>query len=522
MTQNKRIILNTVATYGRSMFGVACGIFTTRWVLEALGQVDFGLYTIIGGMIIFLNFLNIQLAGAITRYYAFSIGQAKVAKDSEFGMRECRAWFTTAVMIHTIVPVVIVSIGCPLGLYAIRHGWISVPPERLNACLWVWRIVCTSALLCMMSVPFQAMYTAKQYIAELTIYSFFQTIVRTAFVYYMVVNPRDWLVAYAVGMGLIIVSPQLIICTRAFFTFQECRIIPTVFREFGRIKQVANYALWTTFGGIGYVASHQCMGILINNFFGARTAGGFGVSQTVAGEAASLTGSLQGAFQPAIATSYGAGEMEYMRTMAFRVCKVGTVLTLIFVIPMALEIDELLLLWLKNPPPYAASMCLCTLAFIAIEKMSCGHIIALNASGKIAKVQILRGVLLSMVIPLALIASYLGRGPIAAMSALPIAVVFVDLGDVWLARKRVGMSITYWVRHIVAPISVLILVGSFVGYLPQVFLPASFVRMLITTACVLCTLIPFSWFMLMSVEERDFICGRVGKSCNYLKRYFSR
>ena len=166
MTQNKRIILNTIATYGRSIFGVLCGIFSARWVLEALGQVDYGLYAVVGGMVVFLSFFNIQLAGAISRYYAYSIGQAKAQDNHDIGLKECRAWFTTAVLIHTIVPIVLVSVGWPLGIYALCNGWIHVPVERLNACLWVWRIVCVSSFFGMASVPFQAMYTAKQYIAE--------------------------------------------------------------------------------------------------------------------------------------------------------------------------------------------------------------------------------------------------------------------------------------------------------------------------------------------------------------------
>ena len=511
MTQNKRIALNTIATYGRSIFGVLCGIFSTRWVLEALGQEDFGLYAVIGGMAIFLSFLNIQLAGAISRYYAYSIGQAKVAVDADSGVRECRAWFTTAVLIHTVVPIALLIVGWPIGIYAIEHGWISVPVERLEACLWVWRFVCIFAFLGMVMVPFQAMYTAKQYIAELTIYSFIQTFARTAFIYYMVVTPKDWLVSYALAMGLITVLPQIVICLRAYMVFPECRIIPRAFRELNRVKDVANYAIWTAIGGVGYVASHQCMGILLNNFFGARVAGAFGISQTVSGEAASLTGALQGAFQPAITTAYGAGDIGGMRTMAFRVCNVGTLLTLMFAIPMALEIDEVLRLWLKTPPPYASEMCLCTLAFIVIEKFSCGHLTAVNASGRIATFQIVRGLLRTSVIPLAVFIAYIKLGPVAATAALPLSVVVVDLGDVYMARSRVGMSVRHWVRKIVVPILVTSVFVSVIGAVPKYLLPASFLRIVITTILVLGTMFPCAWFVVLSDTERAALRNQIDK-----------
>jgi len=509
MTQNRRIVLNTIATYGRSVFGVLCGIFSTRWVLEALGQEDFGLYAVVGGMVIFLSFFNIQLAGAISRFYAFSIGRASAMGDVPAGLRECRAWFTTAVMIHTIIPLVLLAIGGPVGACAISHGWVEVPSERVAACVDVWWVVCVSTFIGMINVPFQAMYTAKQYIAELTIYSFLQTIFRTSFIYYMACHPGDWLIPYAIGMGVVSVIPQIVMCCRACVVFKECRFVLNAIREFIRIKQLLSYAMWTAAGGMGYIASHQCMSILMNNCFGARVAGGFGVAGTVSGEAASLTGALQGAFQPAITTAYGAGDVEGVRRMAFRFCKVGTLLTVMFALPMALEIDEILHLWLKSPPPYASEFCLCMLAFIVIEKFTGGHITAVNASGRIAIFQLVRGIMRSLVLPLAVLPAFWGWGPLAVAIALPISVLLVDIGDVWIARSRVGMSAALWVRDIILPILIVVVCSCVFGAIPRSFMPPSFVRVILTTLFVIGSLLPCAWFVVFTNTERTEIFGKV-------------
>ena len=50
MSPNRRIFLNIVATYGRSLYALVCGLFISRWVLAALGKTDFGLYGGGGGM----------------------------------------------------------------------------------------------------------------------------------------------------------------------------------------------------------------------------------------------------------------------------------------------------------------------------------------------------------------------------------------------------------------------------------------------------------------------------------------
>lgn len=503
MTQNKRIIVNTIATYGRSMFGVACGIFSARWVLEALGHENFGLYAVIGAMAIFLGFLNIQFSGAISRYYAFSIGESRRLGNEEEGLKECRAWFTTSVMIHTILPLMMVLLGWPIGEYAISHGWLELPEGRIIACVWVWRIVCVSSFLGMISVPFQAMFTAKQYIAELTVYSFFQTVAKTLFIYIMTLRHDDWLIKYALAMAVITVAPQIVICVRAIIVFDECRIVKSAFRQFGRVKDLSCYALWTAIGGLGFVASHQCMSILFNNFYGAKVVAGFGVSQTVAGEAASLTGALQGAFTPAITTAYGASEMERFKAMSYWACKAGTLLTLLFAIPMALEIDQILLLWLKTPPPMSAPMCLCMLAFIVMEKLTCGHIAAVNATGKIAKFQMIRGVLRCLVIPFALIPALLNLGAVVTAIALPISVVIVDLGDVLISHKVAGLSPRYWMLHIFFPLFAVAMAGIIAGALPVVILSPSFSRIVCTTVITLIVSLSISWALLLSSDERS-------------------
>lgn len=509
MTQNKRIAINTIVSYGRSMIGVACGIFATRWVLEALGDVDYGLYGLVGSLAIFLSFISIQSAHAIARYYAFSIGQQSVAENKAAALEECRVWFSVALLVHLVLPCILVAIGWPLGEYAITHAWLKIPPDRVATCVWLWRFVCMSCFIGMVQVPFHAMYTAKQYIAELTIYSLAQTLARTGFIYYMVTHPGDWLMGYGLGMLIVAIAPQLIIASRAYIVFPECRFVRRSFLELARIKHLANYAFWQSVGGIGYLAGHQIMAIILNKGYGPRYNASFAISQTVAGEAGSLTGALQIAFAPAITTACGAGSLEGMRTMAFRSCKIGTLLTMIFALPMMLEIDELLLLWLKNPPPYASEMCIATLAFIVIEKLSCGHVMAVNAMGKVSLFQCVHGLLRITAIPLALIPIYLKLGVVATMTALPISIFIVILGDVYLSRRLAGMSAIYWFKSVLLPILSMFLIGLLIGQLPVRLLPQSFLRMAITSVLVVITLIPISWFAILSASERDFLARKL-------------
>ena len=73
MSPNRRIFLNVVSTYGRSVYAMLCGLFTSRWVLMALGEVDYGLVGVVGGLTGFISFLNGLMAESLVRFYAYSV-----------------------------------------------------------------------------------------------------------------------------------------------------------------------------------------------------------------------------------------------------------------------------------------------------------------------------------------------------------------------------------------------------------------------------------------------------------------
>ncbi len=124
MTPSQRIALNTIATYSRSVFAAALGLFSTRWVLGALGQSDFGLFAVVGSIITFIVFLNGVMAGSAARHFAYSIGEG----DTE----QVNQWFNAALSIHLILPVALIMVGWPIGEYCIDK--VLTIPAAYRSC----------------------------------------------------------------------------------------------------------------------------------------------------------------------------------------------------------------------------------------------------------------------------------------------------------------------------------------------------------------------------------------------------
>ena len=475
----------------------------------ALGQTDMGLYGLVGGLTLFVSFFNIQFAAAISRYFAHSIGEASVSDDKEKALEECRRWFNVSVFIHSILPLLLVAIGYPLGSYAITHEWLVIPADRVESCVWVWRFSCISCLVGMMTVPFHGMFTAKQYIAEVTVYNVVQTIVKTAFIYFMVTHPGDWLIKYALGLMLIAVVPAIFISCRAIRIFPECRFRFAYMWDLLRFKQVLSYVSWQIVGCGGWALRSTGVSVLINKMLGPRANAALTIGNTVSAETAILTGALNGAFAPAITTACGAGDFNRMRQLAFSSCKFGVCLTALFALPLLLELDEVLRLWLKNPPEFAIELCISLLICAMLEKSITGHVLAVNAIGKLAKFQTIHGVSLMLALPVVGVSFWILPNIWSIGTALIGTICFTVFVSLLAAKEVANMSIKIWLNNVMMPNSLLCIGSLAIGCLPRFFMEQSLLRVFATTFFTLLAFLPMACFLVVSKSEREYLAKRL-------------
>lgn len=477
----------------------------------ALGEVDYGLMGVVGGLTAFIVFFFNIMSGAVGRFYAIAIGKASVAVDKQAGLEECRKWFSLAVSIHLVIPLIIMLIGYPVGAWAVEN-FLTIPPGRVNACHWVFRFVCVSCFLGMVSVPFSAMYGAKQYIAELTVYSFVTSTLNVIFVYYMVSHPGVWLVQFALWTCLLSVIPQVIIATRACWIFPECKFRFAYAWNWQMYKEMLSYTGWNIFGTLGYLLKGQGISVLVNKYFGPKVNASMAIANTVSAQTMTLTGAMQGAFSPVITTAVGAGDFEKVRATAFRFCKFGMSLCLLFMIPLMLELPEVMRLWLKNPPQYVTGLCMVMIAIAFMDQNTLGHGVAVMAKGEIKWYQIILGSFNLLALPIAWFFCALGFNVYYVGLGILIAWAFLVYGRLYFARKLIGMSIRHWGLKIMAPITTLIVVVAFVGYLPHLFMKASLIRVFVTTVCCELVMLPLLWLVVLDRAEREFIASRVRKA----------
>lgn len=502
MTANRRIALNILATYGRSLFALFCGLVTSRWVLMSLGSVDYGLYGVVGGLTAFVSFFNGLLSGAIGRFYAFSVGEAQKAGREAEGLENCRRWFNVALLVHSVVPVLLVAIGYPCGVWAVEN-FLTIPPDRVECCVWVWRFCCLSCFVAMVNVPFQAMYTAKQEIAELTVYGIAQTAATFLFMYYMVTHPGDWLFRYALWYCVIAITPQLLITWRALAKYPECRFRRAYIWDVPRMKLLAEYAGGRFLCGLSMMFSNQGVAVLVNKFLGPAFNASMTVANSVSGHAKTLSIACSNAFMPAITNAAGAGQLDRMRRLTLRTCLLSTLAMLIFAVPLGLEIHEVMRLWLKNPPVNSPELCVCLLITLVLDRVTDGHWMAIFAMGRIVAFQAVESV--GWFLSVAGVAYVLVCGGSLVDVGIVIVVFRLLNGGIKLffARRLAGVSIRLWVKEVCVPVLVITACSVLAASVPNQMLPTSFMRICLTSGCSLLVSLPLIWRFVLTEGERD-------------------
>ena len=502
---NNLIIVNILTTYVRILLVVGMGLFSARWVLRALGKEDFGLYSVVGGLIIFIMFIGSTMSGSVQRFYAYSIGQG----DNE----EVTRWFNTAFVLHAGFALILVLIGVPAGNYLLDYV-MKIPPDRLATCHWVYYFSIIGAVGTLFTTPYLAMFYAKQRIFELSFWQVLQTSLTFCLALYLLHASGNLLFIYALGMVGIKLILDLIQIVRAYFLFNFCRIRKEYCFDKQRSIQLTSFAGWNLFGDFGVVARNQGVAFLINRFSLPAVNAAFGLANQVASHTRFFSTAIYQAVAPEITSREGAGSRDRMITLALRACKFSTLLTWLWIVPLFFEMDYVLTLWLKDVPDYTSIFCKIILIDFLINNSSTGYSAAVKACGKIRGYQFTLGGLRILTFPLAWVAFACGMPPEVALSSIIITGIGAAFGRIFWVKKLMQVPYLLWVKSVLFRCILIVLPTVVVAYLLDNILEMSFLRLVIITGVTICCTLLTSWIYGLDHSEKDFVRGHIEKFKN--------
>ena len=340
-SSNKRIARNTLMLYIRTFVMMPVSLYTSRIILEVLGENDFGVYNVVGGFIALLSFINSAMTKATQRFLNVELGKGNHDRVSRV--------YSMSLLIHFAIAVFIGFVLETVGLYFFETK-LNIPPETQDAARVVYHISVVTACLHFIRIPDESSIIAYERMSFFAYVSIIEVMAKLGTVFLLFWAEDNRLVLYAVALmtvGILLNIIYAIYCKRNFTT---CRFRFYFDRKL--LKEMLFFSSWSLFGGIAHVASIQGISILLNIFFTVAVNAAMGVASQVFSAVNTLVTNFQKAVQPQIVQSYFSGDKSRFLELVFRSSKFSYFLLFFVAYPLILICRPVVELWLVCVPQY--------------------------------------------------------------------------------------------------------------------------------------------------------------------------
>lgn len=473
MNPGSRVIFNTGVLYIKLLIGMALGLFTTRLVLDALGETDFGIYALVGGVVGMLGILNSSMAHASMRFMSHSLGS---------GNRETiRKTFNTTLFLHFIIGLIVVLLMEAGGLIMFEY-LLNIPEERLFDAKIVFHFMVITTFVTIISVPYDAVINSHENLLALSLVDVLGHILKLALAIYLTYSDANLLIIYGFMLLFIQIVLRIIKQWYSRVRYDECKIRLRQYFDRQMAVTILAFSGWNLFGNIAAISVTQVRGILLNMFFGVSINAADGISKTASTQVNTVSTSMTRALNPQLVKSEGSGDRQKMLRFTEMATKFSVFLFALFAIPVIIETPYLLNLWLKDVPEFAAIFCQLLLIGLFLEKFTFEITSAIRAVGKIRSFQVTETMVVILAIPLSYAVFKMGYPPYSIFLVNILIGVFAIIVRFYFGKKVAGINIGHFFKNGILPVFLPLLLSIITALTPQLIFDQGFLRFFISAS----------------------------------------
>lgn len=506
--RNRRIAKNTMMLYIRTFITMIVGLYTGRVMLEALGIDNYGIQNAVGSIVGFSSIITAAMTQAGSRFITYSLG-----KD---GLTRQREVFATVVNAQIIIAFV-----CVIALETIGLWWLNteanIPNGRMFAANWVLQTSIISLLISLITVPYRSCIVAHEYMSIYAWTSIVDVILKLAIVFAIMHYGGDRLIFYS-NLGVAVsLAMTIFYCWYSRHNFQEVRYRVYIHKPL--LKEITQFSGWNMLNTSSWVMCTSGVNMLVNTFFGVAYNAARGVAGTVNGTVQSFVGNFTTAFVPQITKSYAAKDFNYCYTLVNRGIRYTWFLMYIFIVPVCIEAETLLHLWLVEVPP----MTVIFLRFTMFESLalSTGQslLILIQADGKVKTYTIFAALYAGLIFPLVWVAFTLGAPVWITYPLFILIFLTINIIRLWILTRNTTYDWHTYITDVLKP-GITVSILSFV--LPLIiacFWAPSILRFFVLGALSVINTTGVIYVFGLKPNERQLIREKIS---DYLSRLYNR
>ena len=498
-SDNKRIAVNTIALYLRSIFTMAIGIFTSRVFLQTLGVENVGIYNVVGGLVSMFSVISTTMSVACSRFLAIALGKGD--------MNELKRHFSVAMSIHVIFALIVIGVAEIVGVWYL-NTYMNIAPERLYAANCVFQLSLLTFGINMISAPYNMIINIHEHMKTFAYMSIFDVSMKLLVLYILLIIDYDRLITYAVLILCVSVMNRMIYNIYCHRHFEETHHFKINLHP-STMKEQFGFAGWNSIGIFSGFLRNYGTDLLLNFFFGVTVNAARGVANQIQNAVYGFVTNFQSAIAPQISKNYGAGNLDRIRNLVEEGSKFSFFLLSLFALPIIIEADNLLNIWLTVVPDYTPLFLRLTFISLLVESIARLPIIALTAEGSVKIQQSVIGPITLLTIPLMAICFYYFREPVWSY----FCIIIIDMME-WSVRllfmKRMlgfnpyGMLFNVFFRCFSA-----LAIASILPWYVSTFFQGGWTELVVVTLTSLCSAITIYSTLGLNKRERIFIFEKI-------------
>ncbi|MDY3266616.1 MAG: MATE family efflux transporter [Phocaeicola sp.] len=388
MNKNKLIVKNTLILYFRMFLTMGVSLYTSRIILKNLGFEDFGIYNIVGGIVVFFTFINNAMVTSTQRFLNYELG-----RNNNY---EAERVFSTTVNIHIIISIIFFLLAETLGVFLLNN-YINIPEEKIYSASIVFQLSIATTIINFIKAPYNAAVIAYE---KMSVYAYISIIevLCKLFIAYIITVCTNRLIAYSsllTVVSFIIFISYYIYCKK-YFTI--CNFSFKFDKE--KSSEITSFSSWSLFGAFANMSADQGINVILNIFFGVTVNAAVGIANQVNSAIYQFVSNFQTAFNPQIIKSYAAKNKEYFLSIILNTSRYSYLLLFVLALPVIICCPSIMSLWLTNVPEHTVNFCRLIIIFSLIDALQGPLWVSAQATGKIKNYQLLMSSIILINIPL--------------------------------------------------------------------------------------------------------------------------
>ncbi|MCQ2199388.1 MAG: hypothetical protein MJZ19_06660 [Paludibacteraceae bacterium] len=445
---NKRIAKNAMYMYLRMGITMLVQLYTSRVVLDSLGDVNYGIYNVVGSFIVAFTFIQGPISSSIQRYLNYEMGSSS---------GNVNLIMTLSFYIYSALALSLLVVVELAGVWYINNKMV-VPADRLYATHFAFQMSLFGLVLSIMKSPFEALIIAHEkfsYYAYISIVEVLLKLFNALSLSYIAI---DKLELYSLNHLCIILVIFIIIYFYCRNNFKNDILFCKV-KNYSKFREILSFSGWSLFSGVASMTATHGVNILINSFCGVVVNAAMGIANQVNSSISQFASNFQKAFNPQIVKLYASGERDKMCKLVSQSSRFSYLLLFMIVCPVSFNIDYLLKVWLKEPPEGASVFCLYLMIWQLLESLMAPMWTAVNATGIIKKYHLTMNPIILSVILFSYLSLQLGLPAYSVVVIKCLVDVVLLVVRIRFVNKLIGFDILLYIKETIFPIIIVSLIS---------------------------------------------------------------